>query len=191
MASKRGDYYKILQVDPSAEPEVIIAAYRRLAIKYHPDTNESPDAKARMQLINEAYAVLSDPAGRASYDRTRQAVVAYDFDARPAPDRPPAPNNQPNPSPNPNGYDEAELDRSRAVRAAEEAWRQAMRNADQERDRALHEAEVELTRAKRAAEEAWKRARRDADIQHERAIKEAEEKWNRARRTAQAVQRRP
>jgi len=183
MVSKNEDYYKILQVDPAAEPEVIAAAYRRLAIKYHPDTNESPDAKARMQRINEAYAILSDPAGRASYDRSRQGLVNYDY-ARPAPERPPTPNNHHD------GLDEAEMDRNRAVRSAEEAWRQALRNADQERDRALHEAEVDWTRAKRVAEESWKRAKRDADIQHERAIKEAEEKWNRARRTSQAVQRR-
>ncbi|BCX02743.1 MAG: hypothetical protein KatS3mg053_0681 [Candidatus Roseilinea sp.] len=64
------NYYKLLQVDPSAEPEVITAAYRRLAMKYHPDTNgDSAEAKARMQALNEAYAVLSDPVRRAAYDR--------------------------------------------------------------------------------------------------------------------------
>lgn len=62
-------YYALLQVDPAAEPEVIESAYRRLARKYHPDVNASPDAHARMRAINEAYRVLSDPARRAAYDR--------------------------------------------------------------------------------------------------------------------------
>jgi curved DNA-binding protein CbpA len=63
-------YYRILQVDPSADPEVIAAAYRRLAMKYHPDTTGSgPGSQARMQELNEAYAVLSDPARRSAYDR--------------------------------------------------------------------------------------------------------------------------
>lgn len=65
------NYYKILQVDPSAEAEVIAAAYKRLSIKYHPDTNRSPDAHRRMQEINEAYDVLKDPARRRQYDLNR------------------------------------------------------------------------------------------------------------------------
>lgn len=67
---RMNNYYKLLQIDPSAEPEVIAAAYRRLALKYHPDTNgSSAEAKSRMQALNEAYAVLSDPVRRAAYDR--------------------------------------------------------------------------------------------------------------------------
>ncbi len=65
------DYYRTLQVDPDAEPEVIIAAYRKLAGKYHPDLNSSPDAVGRMQEINAAYAILGDPAQRAAYDHAR------------------------------------------------------------------------------------------------------------------------
>jgi hypothetical protein len=65
------DYYKILQVDPEADPEVIAAAYRRLSLKYHPDTNRAADATLRMQEINEAYEVLKDPAKRARYDHAR------------------------------------------------------------------------------------------------------------------------
>ena len=42
------DYYRILRVDPQAEPEVINAAYRKLAAMYHPDVDPSPDAKTRM-----------------------------------------------------------------------------------------------------------------------------------------------
>lgn len=63
------DYYQILQVDRSAEQEVIKAAYRELARKYHPDKNRSAHAAGRMQEINEAYKVLSDPIKRKEYDR--------------------------------------------------------------------------------------------------------------------------
>ncbi|MBX7233337.1 MAG: J domain-containing protein [Caldilineales bacterium] len=63
------DYYLILQVHPQAEPEVIQAAYHRLARKHHPDAAGGADAAA-MQELNEAYAVLSDPAQRARYDHS-------------------------------------------------------------------------------------------------------------------------
>ncbi len=63
------DYYKILQIDPSAEPEVITGAYRRLAAKYHPDVYKGQDASQRMQMINEAYTVLNDPVKRKKYDQ--------------------------------------------------------------------------------------------------------------------------
>ena len=49
------DPYKILQVDPAAEAEVIAAAYRSLAKRYHPDANPGPDANERMGEINWAY----------------------------------------------------------------------------------------------------------------------------------------
>jgi curved DNA-binding protein CbpA len=67
--------YKILQVDPEAEDEVITAAYRRLARKYHPDLAEGPDASARMAAINAAWELIGDPAKRAAYDRMRRASV--------------------------------------------------------------------------------------------------------------------
>ncbi len=188
MVTKHEDFYKILQVDPSADPEVIVAAYRRLAIKYHPDTNSAPDAIARMQRINQAYEVLSNPVARAVYDRSRRNQVAYEGAqdaARPAADRPAGP-----PDNHHDNTQEAEMERNRTVRAAEEAWKQAVRNADLARDQSLHEAEVAWGRAKRAAEEAWKRSRRDADIERDRSVKEADDKWNRARRTAQAPVRR-
>ena len=62
------DYYRILQVHPRAEKEVIIAAYRKLAAKYHPDVNHAPGAAERMKQINTAYEVLSDPVKKAAYD---------------------------------------------------------------------------------------------------------------------------
>jgi curved DNA-binding protein CbpA len=70
---KNKDYYAILGVLPTAEDVVIRAAYKALAQRYHPDrTRETgPDASKRMALINEAYAVLSDPVKRKEYDALR------------------------------------------------------------------------------------------------------------------------
>lgn len=66
------DYYATLEVAPGATPEAIRSAYRRLAKEHHPDRNDSFEAKARMQAINEAWAVLSDPTRRAEFDRARK-----------------------------------------------------------------------------------------------------------------------
>ena len=81
------DPYKILQVDPEAEEEVIAAAYRRLARKYHPDTATGPESLGRMEAINAAWEVLGDPRRRAEHDRQRalQAAVARSG-AGPSPD---------------------------------------------------------------------------------------------------------
>jgi len=65
------DPYKVLQVDPEADPEVIQAAYRRLAQKYHPDLAADSDAARRMVAINHAWAILRDPESRAAFDRRR------------------------------------------------------------------------------------------------------------------------
>jgi curved DNA-binding protein CbpA len=67
--SKR-TYYQVLQVDPAADPEVIDAAFRRLARKYHPDTSTDPDASSRMREILEAKEILADPDRRLRYDRS-------------------------------------------------------------------------------------------------------------------------
>jgi hypothetical protein len=65
------DYYQALQVDPAADAEVIEAAYRRLARKFHPDVSSASDAPIRMRELNEAWSVLRDPARRGEYDRSR------------------------------------------------------------------------------------------------------------------------
>lgn len=68
-AAEFTDYYMILQVHQDAEPEIIKSAYRRLAQMNHPDLNTENRATERMQLINQAYAIISDPQQRKSYHR--------------------------------------------------------------------------------------------------------------------------
>jgi len=62
--SSNATYYETLQVCPSAEPEVIDAAYRALAKKYHPDRSSAPDAEAHMARINAAFQVVRGRGGR-------------------------------------------------------------------------------------------------------------------------------
>jgi len=68
------DYYSILHVLPSAEIDVIRAAYKALARKYHPDTFDGDKAYAskRMQEINDAFGVIGDPDKRKKYDAERE-----------------------------------------------------------------------------------------------------------------------
>ena len=60
----------MLHLDPAAEQEVVDAAYKRLALKYHPDTSKAPDASERMREIIEAHGVLTDPTKRERYYRS-------------------------------------------------------------------------------------------------------------------------
>lgn len=66
------DLYRLLQVDPEADAEIIGAAYRKLAQRHHPDVTDDPAAADRMAAINAAWEVLRDPARRAAYDRDRR-----------------------------------------------------------------------------------------------------------------------
>ncbi|KAH6824769.1 DNAJ heat shock family protein [Perilla frutescens var. hirtella] len=65
------DYYKILQVDRSAKDDDLKKAYRKLAMKWHPDKNPNnkKEAEAKFKTISEAYDVLSDPQKRAVFDQ--------------------------------------------------------------------------------------------------------------------------
>jgi len=74
------DPYRVLQVAPHAEQEVIQAAYRALALKYHPDRDRTTYAQRRMLQINAAYALLRDEAARSEWDRSQR-------DSRRAPTR--------------------------------------------------------------------------------------------------------
>lgn len=68
--NRKRTFYQMLQVDPAADPDVIEAAFRRLAMKYHPDTSTDPDASMRMREILEARECLGDPERRLQYDRS-------------------------------------------------------------------------------------------------------------------------
>ncbi len=68
-SSEKRDYYEILGVQKNADKDQIKSAYRKLALQYHPDRNKAPEAEERFKEISEAYAVLSDEAKRAQYDR--------------------------------------------------------------------------------------------------------------------------
>ncbi|MDQ3920394.1 MAG: DnaJ domain-containing protein [Acidobacteriota bacterium] len=65
------DYYEVLQVSTSSEPETINRVYRMLAQRYHPDNQQTGDER-RFREILEAYTVLSDPERRARYDVVHQ-----------------------------------------------------------------------------------------------------------------------
>ncbi|XP_027340417.1 dnaJ homolog subfamily B member 13-like isoform X4 [Abrus precatorius] len=65
------DYYKVLQVDRNAKEDDLKKAYRKLAMKWHPDKNPNSkkEAESKFKQISEAYEVLSDPQKRAIYDQ--------------------------------------------------------------------------------------------------------------------------
>lgn len=68
MSAKR-DYYEVLGVSKSDSTDTIKSQYRKLALKFHPDRNKSPEAAEHFKEISEAYAVLSDPEKRKLYDQ--------------------------------------------------------------------------------------------------------------------------
>ena len=68
--NQKRDYYEVLGVGAGASDQEIKSAYRKLAVKYHPDKNPgSKEAEERFKEAAEAYSVLSDPDKRARYDR--------------------------------------------------------------------------------------------------------------------------
>ena len=74
MAVKR-DYYDVLGIDRNADEKTIKKAYRKLAKKYHPDTNAgNADAADKFKEVNEAYDVLSDPKKKKMYDQFGHAA---------------------------------------------------------------------------------------------------------------------
>ena len=86
MSSSTGfDPYAVLQVVPSAEQEVVHAAFKALALKYHPDHDSTRRAAAKMADLNRAYAILRDERSREAHDRAQRRVVAGVSVAAPSP----------------------------------------------------------------------------------------------------------
>lgn len=77
MATKKRDYYEVLDVGRNATEEEIKRAYRKLAVKFHPDKNpDDPHAEEKFKELGEAYDVLMDSDKRAAYDRFGHAAFA-------------------------------------------------------------------------------------------------------------------
>lgn len=68
------DFYEVLGVSKSASKEEIKSAYRKLALKYHPDRNKEADAEEKFKVINEAYEVLSNDQKKNAYDQFGHAA---------------------------------------------------------------------------------------------------------------------
>lgn len=66
--NSRMDYYNVLGVKKNASEDEIKKAYRKLALKWHPDRNKEPNAEQKFKEIGEAYEVLSDPEKKKQYD---------------------------------------------------------------------------------------------------------------------------
>jgi molecular chaperone DnaJ len=89
---KKRDYYEVLDIEKNAGKDEVTKAYRKLALKYHPDRNpDDKDAEEKFKEATEAYEVLSDPEKRAAYDQFGFAgmdgamdggpgAVGFDFD---------------------------------------------------------------------------------------------------------------
>lgn len=71
MSTVQRDYYKVLQVDPEAEPEIIEAAYETLAARFHPESDLTGVHEIRRKELDRAYKTLSDPGRRRAYDIER------------------------------------------------------------------------------------------------------------------------
>jgi len=69
------DFYKVLQVDPEADRDVIIAAHHALAARLHPETDISRVDEVRLAELNRALATLQDPAARRAYDEQRSSEL--------------------------------------------------------------------------------------------------------------------
>ena len=71
-----GDHYEALGVSRDASEAELRRAFRRLAMKHHPDRNKDGGAEKQFKAINEAYQVLTDPDKRAIYDRSVHTEIS-------------------------------------------------------------------------------------------------------------------
>lgn len=69
------DYYKILGINQYADKKTIKKAYKKAALKYHPDKNHRANAEKQFKLVKEAYIVLIDDKKRKNYDKLRNAAL--------------------------------------------------------------------------------------------------------------------
>lgn len=121
--ARRKTHYEILGVKQTASPEDIKRAFRRRAMRHHPDRNPNdPKAHAKFNRISEAYDVLSDPGRRQSYD----LALTLESASAPAPPQPPPPPRE-YPRPAAGSYEQWVEERERQARQAQEAARQRMR----------------------------------------------------------------
>lgn len=106
------DFYQLMGVERTATDEQIQKAYRKLAMKYHPDRNPGDDAAVEMfKKVSEAYEVLSDPTKRSTYDR--QGYVG-----RRPPSPPPPPKQEPAKPKTKEDFEREKAEEKRKKRAA-------------------------------------------------------------------------
>jgi molecular chaperone DnaJ len=77
MEATQRDYYQVLGVERDADETAIKNAYHKLAMKWHPDRNKSPEAADRFKEIATAYAILKDPKKRSRYDSMGMEGVSH------------------------------------------------------------------------------------------------------------------
>ena len=119
--TRRKTHYEILGVKQTASPEDVKRAFRRRAMRHHPDRNpHDPKAHAKFNRISEAYEVLSDPGRRQTYD------LALTLEGAPAPPQPPPPPRE-YPRPAAGSYGQRVEERERQARQAREFYRQRRR----------------------------------------------------------------
>lgn len=83
-AAEATDYWQVLDLEPGADPETLKRAFRAQARRWHPDLNgNDPVAEERFKLVNEAYAVLSDPHRRRAWERGEEEPGAPEGPADP------------------------------------------------------------------------------------------------------------
>ena len=95
------DYYQVLELKKGATEDELKKAYRKLALKFHPDKNKSPGAEDKFKEIAEAYEVLSDQKKRDIYDKYGEDGLKGNLPPTPGPTRPGKASKGPGPGPGP------------------------------------------------------------------------------------------